>query len=109
MKFNEIGVNESGVCGLLTNDRVDCWFNPTDDGANGVVTKDGMYSQLSSGDDPSGLFCALHPAGEASCWGDNPDNVLDGPGTAFRHIYAGTSAICGLRKSDDAVECWGSF
>lgn len=69
------------------------------------VTPPGTFAAISVGDSSG---CALTPAGEAGCWGDNYGGASTparrtGP---YREISVDWNVSCALRD-DRTIECWG--
>lgn len=54
--------------------------------------------------------CGLLPDGRARCWGENESGQADAPAdVAFLHLAAGGALTCGIRASDESLQCWGHY
>lgn len=89
------------ACGLETQPGpIKCWGLASV--FEGIPAGD--FTEVTVGQD---FACALDGSGLVTCWGMYDVNTPTDPGTAFRTIDAGPSHVCGIRSSDDHVECWG--
>lgn len=132
VQFASVSAGADHSCALATTGAAYCWgandFGQLGTGTTGVggatpvpVAGGLTFSQITSG---SRFTCALTQAGLAYCWGDNSNLTLGiGPfsgnggvqaapiavagGHAFARLSAGSSHVCGITLSGDAL-CWGS-
>lgn len=67
----------------------------------------GQFASVYSG---SRHTCGLLPDGRARCWGANESGQSDVPaGVAFLRLTAGGALTCGVRASDESLQCWGHY
>ncbi len=50
--------------------------------------------------------CGLNGKGRVTCWGKGASGVTP-PAVSFSSITGGGSHVCGLKKADSTVACWG--
>lgn len=130
--FTEISAGLEHACALDTDGKAWCWGNNTygqlGNDEQVVVMGEPVpvevvggltFRQISAGRDAT---CAITPADELYCWGDNeigqfgdgagapslqvPHPVRAGGGMRFRDIAVGESHVCGL-TTDGVAYCWG--
>ena len=114
--FRQLSVGYSHVCGVTTDDTVECWGGIVETGA--ADPPDGSFVQVSAG---RAHTCGVTTAGTATCWGIGSDPDKEESQTAafaqdhdqavppdgnFEAVAAGGAHTCGLRPSGE-VECWG--
>lgn len=131
--FREITAGFEHACALDTDGKAWCWGNNTYGQLGNEETVVVMgepvpvevvggltFTQISAGRDAT---CAITPAGELYCWGDNevgqfgdgagapaltvPRPTRGGVGHLWKDVALGDSHVCGLTLKGEAY-CWGA-
>ena len=96
-----VGIAVGGLhgCAVEPTGAIDCWGS----------------TKYGSGNPPAGTFqevcvhsyrgCARKRSGKVYCWGVTSPETETGLETDFSSIACG-EIDCGIRQSDDAIECW---
>lgn len=100
--FSAVSVGESHTCITRTDGSGSCFGVGTTAGAVQLAAGALPAQRIVAGTNYS---CALSPAGTASCWGSGPSNT---PSTVFDDLQVGNQWACGLRSSDQGIECWSN-
>jgi len=106
--FTDITVGyNSFACGIQTDGTSVCWGAITGAVTARIPPAGEHFVDLAASDD---LVCGLRADGSARCWGNSIDHsVFDAPeDERFSLLAPGNAHVCGLRKSDSTVVCWGS-
>lgn len=123
-----VGVGDAHNCGVTVEDRLYCWGSGEKTGTDpktehetehvpAAVRLEAAIQSVSAGGEHT---CALTPAGEAYCWGDNANGELGDGTTEFRQlpvpvdtdlrfsqIDVSENSTCAL--TDEGVAyCWGA-
>jgi len=100
--FQLVSRGSGYACGLLLDGSARCWDTPP----GSVVARAGPFLDLAGG---GTHVCGLLVDGLVDCWGSVSGFSLNFPtGVAFVEITAGTDYTCGIRESDNGVQCWGA-
>src|SRR5690606_26531881 len=96
-----ITAGEKHTCFLDTGSGVSCWGDSTNDR---TAPPSGTFVAIDAGSD---YACGIIADGTVRCWGNSVNKGSQAPsGVQFSSISIGGSHGCGIRASDDQLECW---
>jgi|GEM_PF-2316214 len=96
--FVDVAVAHSMACAARADGSVECW------GPTAATQPDDLSVQLLKGGITG--VCGLRDDDTAVCWGSG-DGIAAAPTTTFSTLAVGNDLVCGVRKSDGLLECWG--
>lgn len=101
-RFQQISIRGDYACGLTEDGEIKC----TDGDTNGFILTGEPYINISAG---GFIFCALNFDNRVDCIDQPPwsKTFIDSPEINFQFIDTANETACGIRESDQKIECWG--
>lgn len=102
VKWRQLAMDYEHGCGIVEDGTVACWG-----------TEYVGENQPPPGDDwidvgtNAAASCALDSAGVPTCWGFEPNGLLEEPAGPFVDLVVESTAACGVSEAGQ-IECWAS-
>jgi alpha-tubulin suppressor-like RCC1 family protein len=102
--FLQVSSGNRHSCALrIENGSISCWGDD-DHGQSSPPAENQNFIEVTAADTHT---CALKADGLVVCWGNNGLGQTSAPPSRFLTISASGVSTCGLRASDNFIECWG--
>lgn len=99
--FRAMSAGDDYVCGVRTDNEVQCWGGmPFDE----ETIPSGPLTAISAASDHA---CALRPDATLVCWGENLAGQLNAPSGTFTDVASAGGFNCAIRV-DGTLTCWGT-